>query len=110
MPRENKSKNAVPATPSDMLRDIDGQPVVYDGQTISKREAQLRLDYVRSLSGDSKASVRLQRVRDRCGLDKMEKQAGCLVVPEAPSLEEFERMAYEQQCQFRENPCPEEFS
>lgn len=108
MSGKSRSMNPVSATPSAILRDIDGRPVVYDGQTISKREAQLRLEYVRSLSGDSKASVRLQRVRDRCGLDKIEAQAGCLVVPEAPGLDEFERMAFDQQRQFREKPHSED--
>lgn len=95
--------------PAEILRDIDAQPVVIDGTTISKREAHLRILYARALTGDSRASKQLQRVRDACGLDKQAHRVGYLLLPESPSsLEEFERMASEQQRQFREKPCSED--
>lgn len=107
MSKQGKAKPVVPVIASAILRDIEEQSVVLDGETMSKREAQLRLDYARALNGDSRASARLQRVRDRCGLDKVDAQAGCLLVPEPLSPDEFERMAYEQQAQFRDKTQPE---
>lgn len=95
--------------PADILHDIDAQPVVFDGTTISKREAHIRIVFARALKGSSRASKQLQKIRDLCGVDQVGSRVGCLFVPEPPSLEEFERMAHEQQRQFRENPCPEEF-
>ena len=66
MSNDRKAKRVGPADPAAILREIDEQSVLFDGKTMSKREAQLSLDYVRSINGDSRASVRLQRVRDRC--------------------------------------------
>lgn len=106
----DKLGNAPSPRPADILRDLDAQLIVIDGTPISKREAHLRIVYARALNGDAKASRQLQRVRDACCLDNQDQRVGCLLLPEPfGSLEEFERMAYEQQCQFRENPCPEAF-
>ncbi len=95
--------------PADILHDIEAQSVVVDGITISKREAYIRIVYARGLKGSPRDSKQLQKIRDACGVDQAGSHIECLFVPEPPSLEEFERMAYEQQRQFRENPCPEAF-
>ena len=99
----------LPMRPADMLRDIDAEPIFIGGTTMSKREAHLRLVYARALKGDPKASKQLQQVRDACGLDKSAVRVGYLVLPEPPdSLEQFAKMAFEQQRQFRETPCSED--
>ena len=107
--KRSRVEPVLPLRPADILRDIDAQPVIIDGMTISKREAHLRIVYARALSGDPKASKQLQNIRDACGLEKQAHRVGCLLMPEPPSsLEEFERMAFEQQRQFREKRCSED--
>ena len=109
MKRKRTGLEPAPPRPADILRELDAQLIVIDGTTISKREAHLRIVYARALNGDPKSSRQLQQVRDACGLDRQANRVGCLLLPEPPSsLEEFERMAYEQQQQFRENPLPED--
>jgi hypothetical protein len=75
--------------------------VEFEGRVMSAREAMLLGVYNRSLNGDIDASIELQRMRDEC-IDDDTPVAGCLVLPESPPLEEFERIAYEQQAKFRE--------
>lgn len=109
--KHNRVEPALPLRPADILRDIDAQPIVIDGTTMSKREAHLRIVYARAVQGDPKASRQLQQVRDACELDMLASRVGCLLLPEPPdSLEEFSRMAFEQQRQFRETPCSEDSS
>jgi len=91
---------------SDILRDLDCETVQLNGEEISMIEASIRLLYSRSLRGDISASVDLQRIRDRCGAESAPRRTGCLVVPPPMSQEEWGRMAFEQQRQFREGPYP----
>jgi len=96
----------VPPRTSDIVRDLDRETVELNGEEISMLEAGIRLLYSRSLKGDISASVDLQRIRDRCGAESVPRRAGCLVVPPKMSQEEWGRMAFEQQRQFREGPYP----
>lgn len=110
-----KNKKHVPASSpqapprsADILRNLDRETVCFNGDEISMLEAGIRLLYARSLNGDLGASLELQRIRDRCGAETVPKAAGCLVVPEAISLEEWTRRAHKQQAPFREQRYPGE--
>ena len=101
--KRNSTGDAVSARhASDILRELDGETVSFNGEEISMLEAGIRLLYARSLNGDVQASIELEKIRDRCGADKPPKKYGCLVVPEPMSLDDFAKFAFEQQAQFRE--------
>ena len=93
---------SVPPRATDILRDLDRETISFNGDEISMLEAGIRLLYSRSLNGDIGATFELQRIRDRCGAETVPKAAGCLVVPQPISLEEWTRRAYKQQAPFRE--------
>ena len=106
--RRRMRRGLAPRSAVEILRDLDCETLTLNGQEISMLEAGILMLYSRSLKGDIGASVDLQRIRDRAGAEIAPRPPGVLVVPPPISLEEFERMAYEQQCQFREQPCPED--
>ena len=112
MTERKKGKHApsdLSARPAaDILHDLDRETVTLNGEEISMLEAGIRILSSRSLKGDIGASVDLQRIRDRCGTETVSPRIGVLAVPEKQTLEEFERRAYEQQSQFREQRCPED--
>ena len=68
---------------------------------MTRREGELRLLYAKALKGNVRASIELQAIRDRTGADKPLKPAGCLVVPPPLKLDEWERMAAQQQAPYR---------
>ena len=106
--RAQVRSDPAPRPAADILYDLDCETVTLNGEEISMLDAGIRLLYSRSLKGDIGASFDLQRLRDRCGAESVPRPAGVLVVPEKISLEEYEHRAYEQQRQFREQPCPED--
>ena len=106
--RKRMRPDLAPRPAVDILYDLDCETVILEGREISMLEAGILLLYSRSLKGDIGASVDLQRIRDRVGAEIAPRPAGVLVVPEQIPLEQYARRAYEQQCQFREQPCPED--
>ena len=96
---KRKSEKA-PAVPT--VLDLVSATVSLDGRTMSVREAQLRVLYNQSLNKDIDAAIELQNLRDACGVDDQPERLGCLLVPEPVTEELFEKLAYEQQAQFRE--------
>jgi hypothetical protein len=97
-------------TPVELLRDIDAETLEFQGRRISRLEAMMRIVYARALKGDVRASEELQRARDRGQVDTPPKKVGCLVVPEPMSLDEWERLAAEQQAPFREKRSDDDFN
>lgn len=90
-----------PLSAGAILRDIEQTTIVINGETISRREGEIRLLYAKALKGHVGASTELQSIRDRTGADRLPKPAGCLVVPEPISLGEWERRAAAQQAPYR---------
>lgn len=105
--RQNPSDHS-PRPAADILHDLDRETLILEGREISMLEAGILLLYARSLKGEIGASVDLQRIRDRCGTETVSRPVGVLAVPQKQTLEEFERMAFDQQRQFRERPSPED--
>ena len=102
--RKNEPRNTQSAS-SDaiaIVQSLNSETVELEGLKISKREAHLTLLYMRSIKGDISASVELQRIRERSGVNAPQEAVGCLVVPGMLDLEEFTKLAFEQQAQFRE--------
>jgi hypothetical protein len=85
----------------EILTRLDKQSIPFEGGEISALEAGIRLLYRRSLEGDVAASIDLQKMRDRCRVEEPMTH-GYLVVPEAPPLDVYEKLVYEQQAQYRE--------
>ena len=105
MPSRKKQPRKKQSPASDataIVQSLNSETVELEGRSISRREAHLTFLYVRSIKGDISASVELQRIRAACRADKAPEKAGYLVVPEPVSDRDFERMAFEQQAQFRE--------
>jgi hypothetical protein len=97
-----KQKTSVQDPAADLVADMLEKAIEVDGREMTVREAMLRAIYRKSLGGDISASVELQDLRDRCGVTDGSERVGCLVVPEPIDLEEFSRLAFEQQRPFRE--------
>jgi hypothetical protein len=91
-----------PPSEGEVVESIFSRKVNVDGNSMSTREAMIRRLYNRSLCGDIDASLHLQKLRDDCGLKSDAKPAGCLVLPEQPSAEEYERRVFENQAYARE--------
>lgn len=90
-------------TPEEILAELFTKPVKIDGKSVSAREAYLRGLQQKALAGDVESHVELDQLRRACGADEPV-VGGCLVIPEAPTLDEWIRLAEEQQRPFRENP------
>jgi len=88
------------------LADLFSMPVIIDGSEMTAREAYLRAIHARALAGDADSLIQLDQLRRACGADEIVR-AGYLVVPAALPLDEWERLAAEQQRPFRENPSGE---
>lgn len=102
MKREQASAGAgLPIEAHRVLGDLLQKEVVVNGVRMSIREAYLRQLYRASLSRDMGAAMDLQKIRDAAKVSVGSKEAGYLVVPEEVSLEEWERLAFEQQAKFR---------
>ena len=105
MPSRRNDPRNTHSRPSDaiaIVQNLNSETVELDGRKINKREAHLTLLYMRSIKGDITASVELQRIRERSGANAPQEAVGCLVVPGMLDLEEFTKLAFEQQAQFRE--------
>ena len=76
---------------------------------MSVREAMLRRLQNSSLAGDMDAAAELQNLRDTNKVDGQPVN-GCLLLPDQISLEEWERLAAEQQAPFREKDYGKEAS
>ena len=97
-----KKRDPTPSRVStdEILTAIDEQIVEFEGRKMSALEAKIRLVYQRSVGGDVACSVYLQQLRDRCQVEDR-KPCGVLLVPPMLSIEEFTKLAYEQQAPFR---------
>ena len=85
----------------EFLAEAFSRPVVIDGREMTTREAYIRGVHARALGGDVASHAELFRLRRACGAGN-DSKVGHLVVPETLSMEEFERLAFEQQRPFRE--------
>ena len=99
---DSRNRQSQPADAIAIVRSLNSETVELEGRKISKREAHLTLLYMRSIKGEISASVELQRIRERSGANVPQEAVGCLVVPGMLELEEFTKLALEQQAQFRE--------
>lgn len=90
-------------SPEAFLAEMFSMPVTIDGREMTAREAYVRAIHARALAGDADSLVQLDQLRRACGADETVR-AGYLVVPAALPLDEWERLAAEQQRPFRENP------
>lgn len=86
---------------ADVLADLFRTPVKFEDREISAREAYIRALSNESLAENMDSALELQQLREACGVEDR-KAVGCLVVPGPLSDDEFERLAYEQQAEFRE--------
>lgn len=96
-----KKRLLSPGAEVEVLAGIFKTGVVVDGKTMSTREAYLRTLQNASLRGVVDASIELQKIREACGAYTAP-TGGYLVIPEEVTEDEFERMAYAQQAQFRD--------
>lgn len=101
-----KNHRRSPRGEGEVLAGIFAASIIVDGTEISTREAYLRSLQNAALRGDVDASIELQKIREECGANAAP-TGGYLVVPAEVTLEEFERMAYDQQAPFREKTQPE---
>lgn len=90
-------------SPEAFLAEMFSMPVTIEGVEMTTREAYIRAIQARALAGDSDSLVQLDQLRRACGANEIVR-AGYLVVPAALPMDEWERIAFEQQRQFRENP------
>ncbi|HEX8415947.1 MAG TPA: DUF5681 domain-containing protein [Sphingomicrobium sp.] len=84
-----------------MLR-LDAETVEIDGVPTSKREVELRILQAKALKGDLRAIRMLDQKRQTLKLDQPAARGGVLVVPRAPTNEEWKERAARNQAKFRE--------
>lgn len=94
--------SAVRLTDADILRHLDGEMLEHNGIKMTKRELELRILQAKALKGDLTAIKLLDAKRSALKLDQPQQKYGVLVVPQAPSLEEWKIRAYHNQARFRE--------
>lgn len=86
----------------DIIRRLDTETVDVQGVKVSKRELELRILHAKSLKGDLRAMKMLDEKRVALKLDQPIQRSGVLVVPQAPSNEEWKRRAALNQAKYRE--------
>jgi hypothetical protein len=95
-------KNRRPQRPTgEILTDLISGVVTFEGRRISMRELMIRAMQNSSLNGDIDAALDLHKLREASGVDDQQ-IVGCLVVPEQIPLDQWERLAAEQQAKYRE--------
>lgn len=85
-----------------IMQRLDAETVEIDGVVKSKREVELRILQAKALKGDLRAMKMLDQKRAALKLDQPPPRGGVLVVPQAPSNEEWKRRAYANQAKFRD--------
>lgn len=93
--------------PEALFAEMFSKPMTIDGQQMTAREAYIRGIHAKALSGDAESFAELDRLRRACGVDDSA-PTGYLVVPERLPLDEWEKLAAEQQRPFREMPNGED--
>lgn len=86
----------------DIIRRLDAETVEAQGVKVSKRELELRILQAKALKGDLRAMKMLDDKRTALKLDQPAQRSGVLVVPQAPSAEEWKRRAAANQAKYRE--------
>lgn len=84
-----------------MLR-LDAETIEIDGVVKSKREVELRILQAKALKGDLRAMRMLDQKRTTLKLDQPPPRGGVLVVPQAPTAEEWKARAARNQAKFRD--------
>ena len=102
-PRGRPRKQLVPSDNSDagILRRLDAEIVVVNGEGITKRELELRMLQAKALNGNLAAIKLIGELRRNLKLDKPPQRSGVLIVPMAPSQEEWELQAGRNQAKYR---------
>lgn len=86
----------------DIIRRLDAETVEAQGVKVSKRELELRILQAKALKGDLRAMKMLDDKRTALKLDQPAQRSGVLVVPQAPTAEEWKRRAAANQAKYRE--------
>ncbi|HEX8383139.1 MAG TPA: DUF5681 domain-containing protein [Sphingomonas sp.] len=85
-----------------IMQRLDAETIEIDGVMKSKREVELRILQAKALKGDLRAMRMLDQKRTTLKLDQPPPRGGVLVVPRAPSAEEWKERAARNQAKFRE--------
>ena len=102
-PKGRPRKQVVPVDTSDaaILRRLDREMITVNGEEMTKREVELRMLQAKAMKGDLAAVKLINELRRNAKVDKPPRVGGVLVVPAAPSREEWERRVCANQAKFR---------
>jgi hypothetical protein len=104
-PFGRRGKNPKPqptASDAEILRRIDNELIAYKGENITRREAEMRVLQARSMSGDTKSTAALDRIRQAAKSVQTPVQGGgVLLLPSPVPLHEWTASAAIQQAKFR---------
>lgn len=100
--RPRKIKPVIRNTEADILKRLGEEKVMVQGKECTALEVELRMLMAKALRGDLAAMKLLDRKREAAGLIKPAPLGGVLVVPEAPSREDYLRRVSENQRRYRE--------
>ncbi len=106
--RPKKVNQTVRNTEAEILKRLGEEPVMINGKPCTALELELRMLVGKAMRGELAAMKLLDRKRDAAGLLKPAPVGGVLVIPRAPSLEEWEREACESQRKYREQQPDDE--
>lgn len=100
--RPKKVKPLVQTNDRLIMQRLDAETIEIDGVVKSKREVELRILQAKALKGDLRAMRMLDQKRTALKLDQPAPRGGVLVVPKAPTAEEWKERAAKNQAKFRE--------
>lgn len=100
--RPKKIKPLVQTNDRLIMQRLDAELIEIDGVWKSKRELELRILQAKALKGDLRAMRMLDQKRTTLKLDQPPPRGGVLVVPKAPTMEEWKERAARNQAKFRE--------
>jgi hypothetical protein len=100
--RPKKVKPQVQTNDRLILQRLDAEIVEIEGVPTSKREVELRILQAKALKGDLRAMRMLDQKRTMLKLDQPAPRGGVLVVPQAPTNEEWKARAKRNQAKYRD--------
>lgn len=102
--RAGKQKSTKPVADNSaaaILDRIDAEQIEVQGQKMTRRECELRVQNAKALKGDTRASAYLEALRSKARSNQPKQAGGVLVVPGTAPLHEWSVAAALQQAKFR---------
>ncbi len=100
--RPRKAQPVIETNDRLIMQRLDAETIEIDGVVTSKREVELRILQAKALKGDLRAMRMLDDKRRTLKLDQPPPRGGVLIIPQAPSKEEWEKRAARNQAKYRE--------